>query len=763
MDQVSPTPTWKQLGEDIQAFILIIGFYFAFGIIGLPATLVSCGPEPLVACAILVFVMEFATIVLQVDNMQRAQRALALMDPDSTARGWLPTPDLHTMGLLFLPKGVSVVWDIIVILAYSPSLIYFMLEGVGISATTLDVSPQIASVIFVAPCILVVSLMPSGRALFPSLTALTGVKFVLLCVCTVALGAMGSGSGVLPSTDWNAFLSPFLMVSYIVGGTSGCLPANITGRGLATRAGVARYLASVLAALTVFSALTIVWGVYVLGVVPQTEAGALERGFPPDCCSLQWAAKGGKLASIPLINVIQRSHASFYWVAPSVTAMLVGIWLCFSLTAICFNHAINGFAASLVHVASSFAVIEPVSSTELLQLLNCDEPSPWDATPQTKSAGGCWSRFLATWRSDRRFRLLLTSRGLLYTANGLVMFVTALAFPSTVFSDLLATLTTNIGGGVFPALLFIGARKHFLQQPAWMPDLQARRLTSGSEGQSPSDGAPRRGKSSTEDFQLALPRIPFALPESAGHANMAFVLISFALAGLYQIRSTTLRHTDAHWGTAVTGAYVVLCIYHLATELLGCLPALRTSAAASAAAVGLNSADQPLVDVADYVEDARASGGTDARLIPRATPSASHGGGRIPWLASFEASCELADIIIWILYGLLPREEHNWPLVAAAVLTAYHLVILLVSQLHPVFPALSALRSVGFQLFISIVDAAYLLCWAVVAFALYGSEASVAGALAVVCAILLIVELWLRRRWDLASAKPVLARNALLQ
>jgi hypothetical protein len=429
--------------------------------------------------------------------------------------------------------------------------------------------------------------------------------------------------------------------------------------------------------------------------------------------------------------------------------------------AICFNHALYGFAASLTRVAASYVGFGPVSSTELLQLLPCDEPSPWvaDTSPGTLGAG-CWRRAVSSWKADRRFRLLLASRGVIYAANAIVMFATALAFPPTTDSVTIATLTTNIGGGVFPALLFMGARKHFIQQPAWLPDLQMRRLSSVAATVS-REGKVGSGPAAATAL-LSFPDVPFALPEGLGHANMVFVLIVFSLAGLYQIRTTTIR-ADPHWGTAITGAYVVVCLYHLVFELLGCIPALRAAAASDAAELmALDDYDASHVPDTDE-EDLRVQ--LIAAAPTRRQASRRRKGdtwGRLPYILSFEASCELADLAVWVLYGALPKEKNDWALIVAIVVTTVHFCVLAAAQLRPVIPAFSTFAASPFQLVLSLLDVFVLAAWSITVFVAYPVSSVVAAGIgAAAFALTLATELVLRRVWTSALPQHQLVPRSL--
>lgn len=101
--------------------VLVCEWSFAFqtGILGLPVTLVNSGFEPFVVVFSMTFVMQLATVLLQADNMQLAQKLLVAQRPDdgSHESDPLPQPDLHSMGRLFLPRGLALAFDASVVSA----------------------------------------------------------------------------------------------------------------------------------------------------------------------------------------------------------------------------------------------------------------------------------------------------------------------------------------------------------------------------------------------------------------------------------------------------------------------------------------------------------------------------------------------------------------------------------------------------------------------------------------------------------------------
>ena len=81
------------------------------GILGLPVTLVNSGFEPFFVVLTITLFMQLATIYLQVDNMQLAQKLLVAQRDSSRGDDSLPQPDLHSMGRLFLPRGLALAFD----------------------------------------------------------------------------------------------------------------------------------------------------------------------------------------------------------------------------------------------------------------------------------------------------------------------------------------------------------------------------------------------------------------------------------------------------------------------------------------------------------------------------------------------------------------------------------------------------------------------------------------------------------------------------
>lgn len=651
------------------------------------------------------------------------------------------------MGRLFLPRGLSLFWDAIVVFAFGCTLIYYIVEGVNVSAVILGVTKPQASAIFALPSLLFVSLVPNPQATFPHVVGLTAFKFVLLVVCALALAALGATARVMPSSDWRAAMSPFLMVSYIIGGAAGYMPGIVSGRSLATRQGVVHFLYSSLAALVVFSVLTVVWGLGVLHAVPQTEADAAARGLAPDL-SLAWETAHGELAAFSLLRVIQGVYPSYDWMVPCINIMLIGFWLCFIADAFAFNHAITGFAASLAQAIAPWVGVRDVSSAEILDLLSCDEPPSWESAAAdgglAPSKGCCWvwASAGALWRSNRRLRLLLSSRGALFFVNCLLCYVLSQVYHTEGIWSQLATLTANIGGGVVPGLLYMGARKRTLQQPGWLPDMQARRLASAGAGQP----------------HVVLASAPYALPEHLGYANMVLVFVTFTLAAVYQVFIVLFRNAGEQWALAALGACVVLCLYHLVPELSdSCArrPLLEEQHRSAAPPA-------KLLESSGRGDDMRVSL-LPAEEVVRSEESFTiirqHGAGAPQWGLSYTTAAEIAELCLWIVHGTAPRvqagEGTDWSLLVAGALTAFHLALRIMGAVQRQWnrQTRSGSMSVPVQTALAVIDIAVLLCCAGVL--LYdtsrsGGTLAVMGGVAALCVAIVLAAaavLRLRQQW----------------
>ena len=145
--------------SDARIFFTTIAVLLGTGILGLPIKLVDTGFWPFLAVFSLTFLMQVAIVYVHADTMQRSkQHLLARLiaergDDDGTAPAPLPpSPDLHTMGKLYLTPGASLLFDAAVLLTFVSTLISYALAGANAFSQLLSIPVPDLIIPFVGAC-----------------------------------------------------------------------------------------------------------------------------------------------------------------------------------------------------------------------------------------------------------------------------------------------------------------------------------------------------------------------------------------------------------------------------------------------------------------------------------------------------------------------------------------------------------------------------------------------------------------------------------
>ena len=302
-------------------------------------------------------------------------------------------------------------WDVLVLIAFATTFAFYGVQAaqVTLNATVkTPVDPRLACATLCATSLalaLGASQLVSRRirrVFAIALAALTLAKVVLVLIVLVALCAIVFNSQPLvctrtascAQTDWadaSAVLAPALPVAYFLGGAVACapplfavplfmspssplrsLPIAITRR---IARPVAHALAGIASAILFMSLLASVWSGAVFALVPQTEAAALQRHWPPDT-SLEWAASHGERVFEPLERTLRQvAPSSAPWITTLFVILQLSMWLCVAFTATCAVHAILGVANSYCAGADVNANVNANANANAKK--TCGKPQTW--------------------------------------------------------------------------------------------------------------------------------------------------------------------------------------------------------------------------------------------------------------------------------------------------------------------------------------------------------------------------------------------------
>lgn len=285
------------------------------------------------------------------------------------------------------------------LITFVSTLISYALAGASAFSNILHVAPEAIILPFVLICVGIIVFL-SG-IVQPILSALTSVKVVLLVFIIGAVGLVSEQVSIKPGNvrtgrgfahcaaghslpsrcqhfrynqNWVTIMQPFLIGTVAIGGIADTMPVLISGAELTRRASILHFRWSVSAGVCACYILNLLWGLFVLRIVPQTEADAVRRGWSEDQ-SLEWAASHGQIATIPVTAVIDTYFPTYSWVARLVTIFIVlSICVSFNAIGLALKHALDGLAVSLLQV-------RPPGSCS--PLLHC--------RPQRNPAPGCSS------------------------------------------------------------------------------------------------------------------------------------------------------------------------------------------------------------------------------------------------------------------------------------------------------------------------------------------------------------------------------------
>lgn len=255
------------------------------------------------------------------------------------------------------------------------------------------------------------------------------------------------------------------------------------------------------------------------------------------------------------------------------------------------------------------------------------------------------------------------------------------------------SMSLNLAGGVFVAMMYWGARRQGTRQLLRDAAAKVAPVTSvsadadvpsspllswgggdlprkgSSSGRSTGGDAQPLGGSNVVDTGTAA-GIAVPLSEVTGHATAVFVCVTFILAVIYDVENSSVKPVGQEWAIAFTGIAFVLTAYHVL------LPSV-------AAVVGTSQSPQEVAlgedDMTDETALVVASDPVNGRAAPRGGASTRCCGSAA---VAYGVQCELVAVGAWLVYGAHPS---SGALSLAVILCAWQvaLVLMLVANIEP--------------------------------------------------------------------------------
>lgn len=231
----------------VQCYFITIACILGTGILGLPVTLAESGFSPFLVSFFFCFIMQVLLVYFFLDLLQRAHayqidkfRSAASLDDaplpmsevgqdghtglpnGSSVHSYIqeiskvvPKPNLHTLGVLFLGKGLGAAFNICVLLNLISILISYALAGSEAYAQILRVD-----FIYIIPVFVwlqSLAIVFAQQFIHPIVSILTFFKGSVLVATVVVTFGVGSTVANVVTNDFAYFGTPFLMGTVALG------------------------------------------------------------------------------------------------------------------------------------------------------------------------------------------------------------------------------------------------------------------------------------------------------------------------------------------------------------------------------------------------------------------------------------------------------------------------------------------------------------------------------------------------------------------
>lgn len=365
----------------VQCYFITIACILGTGILGLPVTLAESGFSPFLVSFFFCFIMQTLLVYFFADLLQRAHayhidkyRSAASLDdaplpmsevrqdghsgvPNGSVHSYIqeiskvvPKPNLHTLGVLFLGRGLGAAFNICVLLNLVSILISYALAGSEAYAQILGID-----FIYVIPVFVWVqslAIVFAQQLIHPIVSVLTFCKGSVLVATVVVTFGVGSTVANTVTNDFAYFGTPFLMGTVALGGVFLVMPMMYAKVQYSPKQ-LKYFFYSIVAGVATCAILNVLWCWAVLQIVPQLSSCVQPTGKPrestnttldpsitglpskgmspePTCSqdySLQRAAENGEISTVPLTEILAQDHPQFKWVA-----ILIQLFIIISVT-----------------------------------------------------------------------------------------------------------------------------------------------------------------------------------------------------------------------------------------------------------------------------------------------------------------------------------------------------------------------------------------------------------------------------------------------
>ncbi|XP_078266225.1 uncharacterized protein LOC144599310 isoform X2 [Rhinoraja longicauda] len=393
---------WKLRLVYLQCYFVTIACILGTGILGLPGTVAYAGLQPFLVSFIAGFFMQMLVIYFFVDLLQRCQVAqleavkFVVEMQDGDVQDPVPgftvdegededdaedadhvllqqagegdrsvkdhTPNLHILGVLFLNKYLSSVFNILLILEFVSVGISYVLAGSEAFGELLHIRH-----VYIIPFftwILSLGVILAQVIIQPITSILTLAKGTLLIIIVMVMFVVGSEVHQEISNDFSFIGKPFLMGTVALGGVVNVMPILFSDIS-PNRSQVLWFRRAVTGGLATCAVLNIFWCWAVLNIVPQTSvckiphdehynrsflaAHETAAGYAIAYCniSLEASEQAGEIATVPLTKIIMGQYRRFAWVAWFTEIFItVSITVSFLILGSAMKHALEGWVDS---------------------------------------------------------------------------------------------------------------------------------------------------------------------------------------------------------------------------------------------------------------------------------------------------------------------------------------------------------------------------------------------------------------------------------
>jgi len=227
--------------------------------------------------------------------------------------------DWHTVAKVYLHPVVRVAFEIVILIQLCVTIVNYSIAGPTSLAQLFGRKDLFFYTIAPFVFILAVFIIVTSECIRHIISVATMVKAGLLLLLIVIGGIIGTQINRISVPHWDQFLQPVLVAGVTMGGILNVYPV-IYSKVRPTRRNILILLFSVIAGIIVCGIIVLVWTYFVLKIVPQTSAVPTE---PSLAKSLQY----GEIATVPMIEVIQKYNVSMNWMG-----MLAQLFIITSIT-----------------------------------------------------------------------------------------------------------------------------------------------------------------------------------------------------------------------------------------------------------------------------------------------------------------------------------------------------------------------------------------------------------------------------------------------